>query len=71
MHNSYNRFSTTPIWFLFSFILMGIALMIGWVINIFKLIGIAQATDPNYVMAAIRAIGIFVAPLGGILGLFV
>lgn len=42
--------------------------LVGWVINIIKLFGIAQATDPNYVMAALRAIGIFVAPLGAILG---
>lgn len=40
----------------------------GWVMNIIKLFGIAQSTDPNYVMAALRAIGIFVAPLGAILG---
>lgn len=62
---------TAPIWVVISIILMAIAMAIGWVINIFKLIGIAQATDPNYVMAVLRAIGIFVAPLGSILGLFV
>lgn len=49
-------------------IALGVA---GWIANIVKLVGIAQATDPNYVMAALRGIGIFVAPLGAILGLFV
>jgi len=41
----------------------------SWVANIVKLFWIAQATDPNYVMAILRAVGIFVAPLGVILGL--
>ena len=41
---------------------------IGWVLNIIKLFGLAQAADPNYVMAVLRGIGIIVAPLGAILG---
>lgn len=63
--------STTPIWVVISFLFLAFALAIGWVINIFKLVGIAQATDPNYVMAVLRAVGIFVAPLGALLGFFV
>lgn len=53
----------------FSAFLIVIILAIGgWVANIVKLFGLAQATDPNYVMAALRAIGIFLAPLGAIFG---
>ena len=52
--------------FLFIF---GVACFISWVANIVKLFGLAQATDPNIVMAVLRAVGIFFAPLGVILGL--
>lgn len=40
----------------------------GWVANIVKLYGLAQAVDPNYVMAVLRAVGIFMVPLGAVLG---
>ncbi len=52
--------------FLFVF---GLACLISWCANIVKLFGLAQATDPNIVMAVLRAVGIFFAPLGVILGL--
>lgn len=60
-----------PVWAMFLILTIVFIHIIGWVVNIVKLVGIAQATDPNYVMAALRAIGIFVFPLGAILGLFV
>jgi len=40
----------------------------GWIANIVKLFGLASVPDPNYVMAALRVVGIFVPPLGAILG---
>jgi len=53
-----------------SFLLVfGVACFVSWVANIVKLFGLAQATDPNIVMAVLRAVGIFFAPLGVILGL--
>lgn len=52
----------------FVVILVGIA---GYIANIVKLIGLSMTTDPNIVMAILRAVGIFVAPLGIILGIFV
>lgn len=67
MHNRIN----VPLWGMFSILAICLLGIVGWIINIFKLIAIAQATDPNYVMALLRAVGIFVAPLGSILGLFV
>lgn len=66
-----NRYSNAHVWAMLSILTVVLISVIGWVANIVKLVGIAQATDPNYVMAALRAIGIFVAPLGVILGLFV
>lgn len=66
-----NRYSNAPVWAVLSILAVVLIGVIGWVANVVKLVGIAQATDPNYVMAALRAIGIFVAPLGAILGLFV
>lgn len=60
--------SNLPIWAFLALAMLMVAAAFGWVINIIKLFGIAQGTDPNYVMAALRAIGIFVAPLGAVLG---
>ena len=57
-----------PVWAFLG--LLGVIFLgfVGWVANIVKLWGIAQVADPNYVMAALRAIGIFVPPLGAVLG---
>jgi uncharacterized membrane protein YadS len=41
---------------------------IGWIANIVKLFSMAVANDPNVVMAVLRGIGIFLFPLGVILG---
>lgn len=38
----------------------------GWVANIVKLTG--ESFDPITAMAVIRSIGVFVAPLGSVLG---
>ena len=63
------RTANLPLWgFVCLLALIGAA-FVAWVANIVKLFWIAQATDPNYVMAILRAVGIFVAPLGVILGL--
>jgi len=42
------------------------ALAIGWVINIITIVN--HINDPVTGMQVLRAVGIFVAPLGGILG---
>jgi hypothetical protein len=63
-----NRRIDLPIWAFLALLMVFLAGIAGWVINIVKLFGIASSTDPNYVMAALRAIGIFVAPLGAVLG---
>lgn len=42
------------------------ALSIGWVLNIFKLVGLFD--DPINGWLIGRAIGVFFAPLGGVLG---
>lgn len=49
-----------------SIILAGV---IGWVLNIVKLIG--MGADPITGLFVARVVGIFLAPLGSILGLFV
>ena len=47
--------------------IVGMALLgIGWVMNIVTLWH--HANEPVTVMAILRAVGIFVAPLGGVLG---
>lgn len=46
-----------------------IALGIGWVMNIVKLVGFAGGTFAgNEIEIILRAVGIFAAPLGGVAG---
>jgi len=48
-----------------------IAGIVGWIMNIVKLIGLAgQSFEQAAVELIIRAIGIFLAPLGAIAGFF-
>ena len=42
----------------------------GWVLNLIALMDLASSSDPNILMGIIRLIGIFVFPLGAILGFF-
>ena len=42
--------------------------IVGWVMNIFDIV--AAVSDPITAMFIIRCVGIFVAPLGAILGYF-
>lgn len=52
-----------------AWIAVAIALVLGWVLNIVTLVGMASApvTDVT-LMFILRVVGIFVAPLGGVLG---
>lgn len=59
----------TELYAMLAIILLWVVAVVGWGLNIIKLIGIAS--DPITGMFIIRSIGIFVAPLGSILGLFV
>ena len=42
--------------------------IVGWVMNIFDIV--AAVSDPITAMFILRCVGIFVAPLGAILGYF-
>ena len=42
--------------------------VVGWVMNIFDIV--AAVSDPITAMFILRCVGIFVAPLGAILGYF-
>jgi hypothetical protein len=46
--------------------LVVLAVMVGWVMNIVTLV--QHVNDPVTIMTALRVVGIFVAPLGGVLG---
>ena len=48
-------------------ILLWVVAAIGWIANIVKLVGIAD--EPISGMFIIRVVGIFVAPLGVVLGI--
>ena len=54
-----------------AYIALWIAGVIGWCLNILKLIEALQGVAPSGVLEIIRAIGVFAAPLGSVLGLFV
>lgn len=48
-----------------------VGLVIGWVVNIVKLFGLAgDGFDGNGLEIGFRAIGVLFAPIGGILGWF-
>ena len=49
-------------------VIFGLAAIIGWVMNIIELIG--MTFDPITGMAVGRVIGVFVPPLGAVLGYF-
>jgi len=57
--------STGPALVLVAIVFAGIA---GWVMNIFDIV--AAVSDPITAMFILRCVGIFVAPLGAILGYF-
>lgn len=47
-----------------------LALIIGWIINLVEVINMAVASVSVTTMFVIKVVGIFVAPLGSVLGLF-
>lgn len=49
-----------------------ITLLVGWVMNLFALVEGVIAFDPsgNWALLLARLVGIFLFPLGGILGFF-
>lgn len=49
-------------------LLLLVAFFVGWVINVAKFIGLLGGEITTWFVA--RAVGIFIAPLGGILGFF-
>jgi len=49
-------------------IVLWLAMIVGWVENIVKLVG--SVHDPITLLTVLRIIGIFAAPFGSILGLF-
>lgn len=49
-------------------VIAGVAVLgVGWVLNIIDLFGLAKVGDIT-AMLVLRAVGVFVAPLGGFLG---
>lgn len=51
-----------------SIVLLGIATVVGWVINLVEVI--QMTVEPITTLFVVKAIGIFVGPLGAIMGLF-
>lgn len=51
-------------------ILLWITMVIGWIINIIKIIGIATTDPTPTTMFILRIVGIFLPPLGGVVGWF-
>lgn len=45
-----------------------VSLMIGWVLNIVHVFGYIGGTTDQNAEVAIRIVGIFLAPLGGVIG---
>lgn len=47
-----------------------IAFIVGWIINLVEVIKLAIAAVPVTTLFIVKIVGVFVAPLGSILGLF-
>ena len=52
--------------FVLLYILVALALLVGWAINVFKVV--SDFGGPLTVKLVLRIVGIFAVPLGGILG---
>lgn len=52
--------------FAIGLILLWVAAAIGWILNIVKIVG--SVADPLSAMFIIRCLGVFLAPVGAILG---
>ena len=50
--------------FYVGYLLVVVALIIGWVMNILKIV----AWEESMGMLVVRAIGVFIGPLGGVMG---
>jgi hypothetical protein len=59
-------------WAISALALLIVTFLYGWCVNLYLLIQGAVAFEPtsNWAFLALRAIGVFVVPLGGALGLF-
>lgn len=52
-------------------VVLTFAAALGWVMNIVAVVGLAQAGGTDHIlMFMLRVVGIFVAPLGALLGYF-
>lgn len=63
---SYKKIATSG---LLLWLIVIVVFIVGWVMNLFKLVGMVDGGVTALLF--IRALGLFVAPLGAILGLFV
>ena len=54
-----------PAW---SILLVLLAAILGWVLNVIAVIGLAVSDAPITAMFVLRIVGVFLAPLGAILG---
>ena len=61
--------SNTPLILLGFYIIEIISIGVGWIINIINIIGIEEFSFTGKLIVGI--IGVFVPPIGGIMGLFV
>ena len=62
-----NDVNSTPLFAILSYLFLVLGGVIGYFVNIFKLIGF----EGNTMELFLRIAGIFIAPLGSIMGLFV
>jgi hypothetical protein len=53
-----------------AWLILWVTILVGWVMNIVQIVHLAQADSPVNAMFILKVVGVVVAPLGGVLGLF-
>ena len=51
-------------------IAVGVVVLVGWVLNIISLINLAITGSPITLLVLLKIVGIFIPPLGALLGYF-
>lgn len=64
----YNRVRKFTEWTVVLYVVLFVALVVGWIMNLFKVLQISAPMSEWGVMEILRIVGVFVAPVGGVLG---
>lgn len=65
-----SRYDNTPTSIAVIYLLLVLAGLVGWVMNVLAIWTAAHEASPNLLLAGIRVVGVFVFPIGAVIGWF-